>query len=86
MEDEKMKFLTFKLLDGWGNQKTSQIVEKISMTSPYPRAKNRKNMNGGMAWAGEEEGDKRLTNLVPVGPTNRWLVAPTSQQAPSHWT
>jgi hypothetical protein len=55
MEDERM---TFKPLDGWGNQKPSQIVEKISMTSPHSRAKNRMNTNGEMARAGEEEGDK----------------------------
>jgi hypothetical protein len=51
MEDERMKFLTFKPLDGWGNQKPSQIVEKIGMTSPHLRAKNRKNKNGRMARA-----------------------------------
>jgi hypothetical protein len=39
MEDESMKFLTFKLLDGWGNQKPSQIVEKIGIISPHPRTK-----------------------------------------------
>jgi hypothetical protein len=59
MEDERMKFLTFKPLDGWGNQKSSQIMEKISMTSPHLIAKNRKNTNGEMAQAEEEEGDKR---------------------------
>jgi hypothetical protein len=63
MEDERMKFLTFKPLDGWGNQKPSQIVEKIGMTFPHPRAKNRKNTNGGMARAGEEEGDKRVWGI-----------------------
>jgi hypothetical protein len=25
MEDERMKFLMFKQLDGWGNQKLSQM-------------------------------------------------------------
>jgi hypothetical protein len=50
-----MKSLTFKPLDGWGNQKSSQIMEKIGMISPHPRAKN---TNGGMARAGDEEGDK----------------------------
>jgi hypothetical protein len=52
IEDERMEFLTFKLLDGWGNKKSSQIVEKIGMTSPHARAKNTKNMNGGIARAG----------------------------------
>jgi hypothetical protein len=59
MEDKRMKFLIFKPLDGWGNQKPSQIVKKIAMTFPHPRAKNRKNTNGGMARVGKEEGDKR---------------------------
>jgi hypothetical protein len=63
MLDERMKFVTFKLLDGWGNQKSSQIVEKIGMTSPHPRAKNRKNTNGGMARAGNQEGDKRTWGI-----------------------
>jgi hypothetical protein len=31
MEDERMKFLTFKPLDGWGNQEPSQIMEKIGI-------------------------------------------------------
>jgi hypothetical protein len=35
-------------------------MEKVGMTSPHPRAKNRKNINGGMARAGEEEVDKRV--------------------------
>jgi hypothetical protein len=54
-----MKFLTFKPLDGWRNQKSSQIMEKIGMTSLTQRAKNMKNTNGGMTRAGEEDGDKR---------------------------
>jgi hypothetical protein len=53
MQDKRMKFLTFKPLDRWGNQKLSRIMEKIGMTSPHPRAKNRKNTNGGMAQAGK---------------------------------
>jgi hypothetical protein len=72
MEDERMKFLTFKPLDGWGHQKPSQIMEKNGMTYPHPRAKNRKNTNGRVARAGEEEGSKRAWGyLVPVGATNR---------------
>jgi hypothetical protein len=43
IKDERMEFLTFKPLDVWENQKPSQIMEKIGMTSPHPRAKNRKN-------------------------------------------
>jgi hypothetical protein len=30
---------------------------------PHPRAENRKNMNRGMARAGEEEGDKRAWRI-----------------------
>jgi hypothetical protein len=45
------------------NQKPSQIMEKIGMTSPHPRAKNRKKMNGEMARTGEEEGDKRVWGI-----------------------
>jgi hypothetical protein len=38
-------------------------MEKIGMTSPQLRAKNRKNTNGGMVRAGEEEGDKRAEGI-----------------------
>ena len=35
MEDERMKFLTLEPLDGWENQKPSQIMEKMGTNSPY---------------------------------------------------
>jgi hypothetical protein len=38
-------------------------MKKIGMTSTHPRAKNRKNTNGEMAWGREEEGDKMTCEI-----------------------
>ena len=35
MEDKRMKFLTLEPLDGWENQKPSQIMEKFDTNSPH---------------------------------------------------
>jgi hypothetical protein len=76
MEDERMEFLTFKPLDGWENQKLSQIMGKIGMTSPHPRAKNRENTNGGMARTWKEERDKRARGFSPTWSHQSGLKVP----------
>jgi hypothetical protein len=36
MKVERMKFLTFRTVGWRGNQKPSQILEKMGMNSPHP--------------------------------------------------
>ncbi|RLN29761.1 nuclear pore complex protein NUP1 [Panicum miliaceum] len=84
MRLERMKFLTF----GWReNKKASQIMEKIGMNSPHPRAKSkntRREENRMPLEQGGRRGIKRPGNLVPGGGWfSRIIAAGASRVLPS---
>jgi hypothetical protein len=73
MEDKRMNFLTFKSLDGWGNQKPLQIVEKIGI--PPLTREPRTGTTTNEEWLGQG----RKKGIVPVGGSSRdkWACGPT---------
>jgi hypothetical protein len=76
MEDERMKFLTFKPLDEWRNQKASQIMETIGMTSPHLSQEQEEH-----EWPGEFSPGWSHQPGLKVSYLSR-LVAPTRTKYP----